>query len=90
MIPYRIKHKPTGLYYLPYRGYELSTRGKVYTSNRSILSFRQDYIWVSLYLSSVAYKGHKNLFDKYTQRKLSDRIMFKIPKSEFIKEEIKL
>ena len=41
MIPYRIKHKATGLYYKPGRP-NLSKIGKVYITGNNILSYIDD------------------------------------------------
>lgn len=40
VIPYRLKHVPSGLYYQPhkYRGSNLSKKGKVYMTKGNILS----------------------------------------------------
>ena len=36
---YRVKHKPTGLYYAPGRYSNLQTKGKVYSGGNNIINF---------------------------------------------------
>ena len=36
---YRIKHKPTGLYYKPGQGNNLTKKGKVYTGGPNVLNY---------------------------------------------------
>lgn len=40
MVPYKVKHVPTGLYYQPHkhRGSNISTRGKIYQTGTHGLS----------------------------------------------------
>lgn len=59
---YRLKHKPTGLYYQP-GNINLSTKGKIYTSNSSLLS-SLDYHGTSLTIpiDSRIFKKYEALF----------------------------
>lgn len=73
MIPYRIKHKATGLYYKPGRP-NLSKIGKVYSTGNNVLN----YIGNNKFVSIIS-----------TKAPLSGRVesgihcCFEIPKSEF-------
>ena len=65
MKPYRIKHKPTGLYYQPSaNGNNLSRQGRVYLTNANPFSMNRgaNYIWVSLQQSSRIYKNYLKFF----------------------------
>lgn len=52
--PYRIKHKPTGLYYYPGSGRtNLTFRGKIYKTKQNVL----DYYWdglIPIYMFNVS------------------------------------
>lgn len=64
---YRLKHKPTGLYYQPVRGRwigektNLSKKGKIYQSNQNALNGNEDYIWINI--SVKQYDSNKELFE---------------------------
>lgn len=63
MIPYRVKHKPTGLYYQPvrHRGSHLSKKGKVYLGkSNGIFSDGSNIIRVVCQKDSVIYKSTKD------------------------------
>lgn len=67
MKPYRLKHKPTGLYYTPVKGrYEnqsnLSKNGKVYLNKINALTGVGDTIII--YVSIKQYEKMKDVFDK--------------------------
>lgn len=82
MIPYRIKHKITGLYYKPGKPH-LSKVGKVYsTSNNGLNYLRGDYIYIvstkkTLTRILVAL-GYELKWVQY-----GNEFCFEIPKSEF-------
>lgn len=66
MKPYRLKHKPTGLYYTPVKGrYEnqsnLSKKGKVYLNKSNALIGVGDTIVI--YVSVKQYESMKDIFD---------------------------
>lgn len=64
---YRLRHKPTGLYYQPVRGRwiggktNLSKKGKIYQSNQNALNGNGDTITINV--SGKQYKSHKEIFD---------------------------
>ena len=48
MKPYRIKHKPTGLYYQPLvNGNNLSKKGKVYLTNNNVLNRTNSFVFIA-------------------------------------------
>ncbi len=55
---YRLKHKPTGLYYKP-GNINLSTKGKIYTSNNNLLSY------LGHYGTSLTIPTDSRIFKKY-------------------------
>ena len=84
MIPYRIKHVTTGLYYKPSKPY-LSKVGKVYHTGNNVLNYSKDddYIYIisnkrSLikHLNSLGYKIRWFMYGGH-------EMCFEIPKSEF-------
>ena len=82
MIPYRIKHKATGLYYKPSKP-NLSKVGKVYGTNNNVLNYyRWDYIFVISTKRPLTRKledlGYKTKWIHY-----SIGVCFMVPKSEF-------
>ena len=59
MKPYRIKHKPTGLYYKPStRGTNLSREGKVYISHGNFLTYSK---WDKEALIDITPKQYEEL-----------------------------
>lgn len=59
--PYRIKHKPTGLYYKPStRGTNLSKEGKVYISHGNFLTYSK---WDEEVLVDITLKQYEELKD---------------------------
>lgn len=87
MKPYRIKHKPTGLYYQPtVNGNNLSKTGKVYLTNNSVLKGRGTFIFISLNEQGRLYKEYKKYFPTL---KLDPLYMTgRVDKTEFEKEEL--
>lgn len=64
---YKLKHKPTGLYYQPVRGRwrgqktNLSKKGKIYQGNQNALNGNGDYIFIDISVSQ--YNSNKEIFD---------------------------
>ena len=90
--PYRIKHKASGLYYQPSRNHSnLSKNGKVYMANNSLLTLNNSYDYISISVK----KGTKihNILEKSLPLKgvecfYGAAVCYKVPKSEFEKEEL--
>lgn len=81
MIPYRIKHKATGLYYKPSKP-NLSKVGKVYgTGNNGLNYLSLDY----MYIVSTKRPLTRKLEDLEYKTKwiYSTEVYFMVPKSEF-------
>ena len=93
MKPYRVKHKPIGLYYQPAKGgNNLSECGKVYLTSNNPLSMDRgcDYIWIDLKVNSRLYQKHKDSLPeleecRYDGSKMSGRV----PKDKFEVEYLK-
>lgn len=83
MIPYRIKHKATGLYYKPGRP-NLSKIGKVYGTGNNVLNYIGNNKFVSI-ISTKEPLSRRLEFLGYKLRWVESEICccFKIPKSEF-------
>lgn len=83
MIPYRIKHKATGLYYKP-GSPNLSKTGKLYGTGNNRLNYlnRRDYLEIISTKRSVT-KQLEDLGYKSKWFLSSSRACFEIPKSEF-------
>lgn len=81
MIPYRVKHKATGLYFKPGKP-NLSKVGKVYGTNNNVLKY---YGWDYILVISTKKPLTKKLEDLGYETKwiYSSEVCFKIPKSEF-------
>lgn len=81
MVPYRIKHKATGLYYKPGRP-NLSKIGKVYITCNNILSYNKDKDFIDIIVTKrslihdLESLHYNNSWSPY-------RSDFRIPKSEF-------
>lgn len=90
--PYRIKHKASGLYYQPAINHSnLSKKGKVYMTNNSPLMLNDSYDYIDI---SVR-KGTKlhNILEKLmplkgVKRSYGAEVCYRVPKSEFEKEEL--
>lgn len=91
MNPYRIKHKPTGLYYKPSKGNNLSKNGKIYTTANSVLTQhkRDDFLVITVLKNSTIDKTVGRLSDNFTWNNY-DKIFYKVPKEEFEIEWITL
>lgn len=81
MIPYRIKHKATGLYYKPGKP-NLSKVGKVYGTNNNVLNY---YGWDYIFVISTKRPLTRKLEDLEYETKwiYSTEACFMVPKSEF-------
>lgn len=90
MKPYRLKHKPSGLYYQPTTkgGNNLGKNGKVYLTGVNGLSAVSDPILVVVKGNSIAYNKTKDTLPwvKCTWRS-NDKMCY-IPHSDFEKENI--
>ena len=90
--PYRIKHKASGLYYKPSINHiNLSKNGKVYMTNNSPLLANDGYDYIHISVK----KGTKihNILEKSLPLKgvecfYGTAVWYKVPKSEFEKEEL--
>lgn len=90
--PYRIKHKASGLYYKPSINHiNLSKNGKVYMTNNSPLLANDGYDYIPISVK----KGTKihNILEKSLPLKgvecfYGTAVWYKVPKSEFEKEEL--
>lgn len=83
MIPYRIKHKATGLYY-KLGSPNLSKTGKLYGTGNNRLNYlnRRDYLEIISTKRSVT-KQLEDLGYKSKWFLSPSRVCFEIPKSEF-------
>ena len=92
--PYRIRHKASGLYYQPAINHSnLSKKGKVYMTNNSLLMINNSYDYIAI---SVR-KGTKihDILEKEMPLKgvevfYGTAVLYRVPKSEFEKEELQL
>lgn len=87
MKPYRIKHKPTGLYYQPtVNGNNLSKTGKVYLTKNNVLNGKDTFVYISLNEQGRLYKEYK----KYLPTLKPDPLYMtgRVSKIEFEKEEL--
>lgn len=87
MTPYRIKHKPTGLYYQPtVNGNNLSKKGKVYLTKNNVLNGTDTFIFISLNERGRLYKE----YEKYFPTLKPDHLYMtgRVSKSEFEIEEL--
>lgn len=93
MKVYRLKHKPTGLYYQPVRGKygnqtNLSKRGKVYQTTQNALIGNGDTIIISI--NEKQYNTQKEIFDAMDIRDgySNNYKIIRACKSDFEKEYI--
>lgn len=90
---YKLKHKPTGLYYQPVsRTYcwnktNLSKKGKIYQDGANGLNGKSDTITISI--SEKQYKANTELFKRLGVYSYSGEYHIRCPKSDFEKEYIK-
>lgn len=89
---YRIKHKASGLYYQPSRNHSnLSKNGKVYMTNNSPLlaNYGYDYIAISVRKGTKVHDIlEKEMPLKGIERSYCAEVCYRVPKSEFEKEEL--
>lgn len=98
---YKLKHKPTGLYYQPVRGRwrgqktNLSKKGKIYQNSQNGLMGTGDTITINI--SEKQYNTNKELFDslgiydankRYCSSYHDPEYMLRCKKSDFEKEYI--
>lgn len=87
MKPYRIKHKPTGLYYQPtVNGNNLSLTGKVYLTKNNVLNGKDTFVYISLNEQGRLYKEYKKYFPTLKPDPLY--MTGRVSKIEFEKEEL--
>ena len=90
--PYRIKHKASGLYYQPASNHSnLSKNGKVYMTNNSPLLINDGYDYVSISVrkgTNVHDILEKEMPLKGIERSYGAEVRYRVPKSEFEKEEL--
>lgn len=87
MKPYRIKHKPTGLYYQPtINGNNLSKTGKVYLTKNNVLNGKDTFVYISLNEQGRLYKEYKKYFPTLKPDPLY--MTGRVDKTEFEKEEL--
>lgn len=91
---YKLKHKPTGLYYQPVKGKygsvtNLSKKGKIYQSKSNALNGTGDIIGIAV--SKRQYNDNKELFDSLgvKESRYRDSYDMRCPKSDFEIEYIK-
>nr|DAG84769.1 MAG TPA: hypothetical protein [Caudoviricetes sp.] len=89
---YRIKHKASGLYYQPSKNHSnLSKNGKVYMTNNSPLlaNYGYDYIAISVRKGTKVHDIlEKEMPLKGIERSYVAEVCYRVPKSEFEKEEL--
>lgn len=87
MKPYRIKHKPTGLYYQPtVNGNNLSKTGKVYLTKNNVLNVKDTFVYISLNEQGKLYKKYGKYFPTLKPDHLY--MIGRVAKTEFEKEEL--
>lgn len=88
MKPYRLKHKPTGLYYKPTSSSNLSKKGKVYTTSASALTYYNKDIVIELKKATNAYKQFREMLQPYVVSEDKTKINYHIPRTHFELEEL--
>lgn len=83
---YRIKHKPTGLYYKPGQGNNLTKKGKVYTSGGNALNY---------FPSGIPVRAKGELVKHLKQHYLNIEVKYGhtqviIPREDFVMEPINI
>lgn len=89
--PYRIKHKASGYFYQRYNGSNLGKKGKVYMANNSPLlaNYGYDYISISVRKGTKLHNILEKLMPlKGVKRSYGAEVCYRVPKSEFEKEEL--
>lgn len=92
---YRIKHKPTGLYYKPGKP-NLTKHGKVYTSGNNILTVWKERDSIPIDFSKTQYEQFKDRYDQMvcggwaTPEEKVSFLPFWIPKTEFVYEPVNI
>lgn len=84
---YKLKHKPTGLYYQPVRGTyswrksNLSKKGKIYQDKRNVLNGNSETMTISI--SERQYNSNKKLFENLGIYSYGDTFHIKCQKTDF-------
>ena len=97
IVPYKLKHTPTGLYYQPhkFRGSNWSKRAKIYQTKVNILNLGyhsdgspRNILWIYAHEDTLIFKEFK---DKLSWEKSTGRNEYKVATltEDWIKEEIK-
>lgn len=88
MIPYRIKHVPTGLYFMPSKNASnLSKRGKVYLTKTNVLGLYSDYIPICIEEDSRFFENFKECIPLEECQYSKGRWKYYAPKTDFVVEE---
>lgn len=82
---YRIKHKPTGLYYKPGSGNNLTKKGKVYTGGGNVLNYYTRDIPVT-----ADRKLRTELQKHYCGIPDSTAVDIRIPREDFVMEPVNI
>lgn len=83
--PYRIKHKPTGLYYKPStRGTNLSRQGKSYITSNNFLHYSDYEDMVIINISPMQYEEFKDVLPPLNAR--YSKTTIKVPIADFVIE----
>lgn len=90
MKPYRLKHKPTGLYYTPVKGRfeymsNLSKKGRVYLTKANVFIGSHVNGHIYIYVSVPQYKAMKDIFDSLGIEKYDYESVYRLrcPQSDF-------
>ncbi len=87
--PYRIKHKASGLYYQPASNHSnLSKNGKVYMTNNSPLMLNNSYDYIVISVRKGNNILEKEMPLKGVEEFFGKAVCYRVPKSEFEKEEL--
>lgn len=83
MKPYRIKHKPTGLYYKPLaRGTNLSKQGKIYVTSNNFLHYLDYEDEVVINISSKQHEEFKDILPPLNTR--YSKTTIRVPIADFV------
>lgn len=89
---YRIKHKPTGLYYKP-GDTNLSKKGKIYTSGGNVLSYYKDEKTIPVQLSQKQFDEFGKNYDQRRGWHNDPKVWWRpiqIPREEFVIEPVNI
>lgn len=90
MEPYKLKHKPTGLYYKPYvtNGSQLSKTGKIYQTRLNALTGENRFIHVRCKSGSLIHKRTKDIINWKSSIYGGTTLRADTKKEDWEKEEI--